>query len=47
MLLLANNNFIWINIYGLIFIAIIMITHIIFVIKYKNGFINKYNNKTI
>lgn len=47
MLLLANNNFIWINIYGLIFIAIIMIPHIIFVIKYKNGFINKYNNKTI
>ncbi len=47
MLLLANNNFIWINIYGLLFIAIIMIPNIIFAIKCKDGFINKYNNKTI
>ena len=47
MLLLANNNFIWINIYGLLFIAIIMIPNIIFAIKCKDGFINKYDNKTI
>ena len=35
------------NIYGLIFIAIIMIPNIIYAIKCKDGFINKWSNKTI
>lgn len=35
----------WFNVYGLIFIAIIMIPNIIFLIKCKDGFDNKRNNK--
>ena len=35
------------NIFGLIFIAIIMIPNIIYAIKCKDGFINKWSNKTI
>ena len=35
------------NIFGLIFIAIIMIPNIIYAIKCKDGFINKGSNKTI
>ena len=37
----------WFNIFGLIFIAIIMIPNIIYAIKCKDGFINKWSNKTI
>ena len=37
----------WFNIYGLIFIVIIMIPNIVFVLKCKEGFVNKYNNKFI
>ena len=35
------------NIFGHIFIAIIMIPNIIYAIKCKDGFINKWSNKTI
>ena len=35
----------WFNAYGLIFIAVIMIPNIIFAIKCKDGFENKFNNK--
>ena len=35
------------NIFGLIFIVIIMIPNIIYAIKCKDGFINKWSNKTI
>ena len=35
------------NIFGLIFIAIIMIPNIIYAIKCKDGFINKWSNKTV
>ena len=35
----------WFNAYGLIFIAVIMIPNIIFAIKCKDGFENKWNNK--
>lgn len=35
------------NIYGFIFVAIIMIPNIIFAIKCKDGFENKWNNKFI
>ncbi len=37
----------WFNIYGLIFIVIIMIPNIIFALRYKDGFVNKYNNKYV
>ena len=35
------------NIYGLIFVAVIMIPNIIFAIKCKDGFKNKWNNKLV
>ena len=37
----------WINIFGLVFIAIIMIPNIVFAIKCKDGFENKWNNKSV
>ena len=37
----------WFNFYGLIFIAVIMIPNIIFAMKHKNGFVNKYKNKAV
>ena len=37
----------WFNIYGLIFIVIIMIPNIIFAVKCKDDFVNKYNNKFV
>lgn len=37
----------WLNIYGLIFIVVIMIPNIVFAIKCKNGFDNKYKNKAV
>ncbi|MCI6042338.1 hypothetical protein MR857_03060 [bacterium] len=37
----------WINIYGLIFIVVIMIPNIIFAIKCKDGFANKWKNKFV
>ena len=37
----------WFNYYGLIIIAIIMIPNIIFAIKHKDGFVNKYKNRAV
>lgn len=37
----------WFNWYGLIFIAAIMIPNVIFAVKCKDGFVNKWNNKTV
>lgn len=37
----------WFNVFGLIFIIIIMIPNIIFAIKCKDGFQNKWNNKIV
>ena len=37
----------WFNIFGLIFMAVIMIPNIIFAIKCKDGFVNKWNNKAV
>ena len=37
----------WFNIFGLIFIIIIMIPNIVFAIKCKDGFENKWNNKAV
>lgn len=37
----------WFNVFGLIFIIIIMIPNIIFAIKCKDGFQNNWNNKIV
>lgn len=37
----------WFNWYGLIFIAVIMIPNVIFAVKCKDDFVNKWNNKTV
>ncbi len=37
----------WINIFGVIFIVIIMIPNIIYALKNKGGFKNKWNNKLV
>lgn len=37
----------WINIFGVIFIVIIMIPNIIYALKIKDGFENKWNNKLV
>lgn len=37
----------WLNLYGLVFIAAIMIPNILYAIKCKDGFINKWNNKLV
>ena len=37
----------WFNVCGLIFIVVIMIPNIVFAIKCKNGFENKWNNKLV
>ena len=37
----------WISIYGLAIIAIIMVPNIIYAVKCKDGFINKWNNKIV
>lgn len=37
----------WFNVFGLVFIAVVMIPNIIFAIKCKGGFEHKWNNKVI
>ena len=37
----------WFNIFGLIFIVFIMIPNIIYAIKCKDGFANKWQNRTV
>ena len=37
----------WLNIFGFVFVCIIMIPNIIFAIKCKEGFENKWNNKFV
>lgn len=37
----------WLNVFGLVFVAVIMIPNIIFAIKCKDGFENKWNNKLV
>ena len=37
----------WLNIFGMIFMVIIMIPNIIYAIKCKDGFENKWNNKFV
>ncbi len=37
----------WFNVFGLLFIAVVMIPNIIFAIKCKDGFLNKWENKYV
>lgn len=37
----------WFNVFGLIFVAVIMIPNIVFAIKCKDGFENKWKNKFV
>ena len=37
------DNMEWFNVFGLIFIAVIMIPNVVFAIKCKDGFDNKWN----
>ena len=37
----------WLNPFGLILIIVIMIPNIVFAIKCKDGFVNKWNNKYV
>lgn len=37
----------WFNIYGLCFVAVIMIPNIVFAVRCKEGFENKWNNKAV
>ena len=37
----------WFNLFGLVFITIIMIPNIVFAIRCKDGFANNYGNKTV
>ena len=37
----------WFNIYGLIFVAVILIPNIVFAMKCKDGFDNKYQNRLV
>ena len=37
----------WFNVFGLIFMVLILIPNIIFAIKCKDGFDNKWNNKYV
>ena len=41
------DNMEWFNVFGLIFIAVIMIPNVVFAIKCKGGFENKWNNKYV
>ena len=37
----------WFNLFGLVFITVIMIPNIVFAIRCKDGFANNYKNKTV
>ena len=43
----GENMMEWINILGAVFIAVIMVPNIIFTLKCKDGFENKWNNKGV
>lgn len=37
----------WLNVFGLVMVAVIMIPNILFAMKCKDGFVNKWNNKLV
>lgn len=42
-----NKYMTWFNIYGLVFVTVILIPNIVFAATHKDGFENKYQNKTV
>lgn len=38
---------VWFNVFGFVFMAVIMIPNIVFAIKCRDGFENNWNNKTV
>lgn len=37
----------WLNVFGLVMVAVIMIPNVLFAMKCKDGFVNKWNNKFV
>lgn len=37
----------WLNVFGLVMVAVIMIPNILFAMKCKDGLVNKWNNKSV
>ena len=37
----------WLNVFGLVMVAVIMIPNSLFAMKCKDGFVNKWNNKSV
>ena len=37
----------WMNVFGLVMVAVIMIPNILFAMKCKDGFVNKWNSKSV
>ena len=37
----------WLNVFGLVMVAVIMIPNILFAMKCKDGFVNKWNNNSV
>lgn len=37
----------WLNVFGLVMVAVIMIPNILFTMKCKDGFVNKWNSKSV
>ena len=37
----------WLNVFGLVMVAVIMIPNILFAMKCKDGFVNTWNNKSV
>ena len=37
----------WLNVFGLVMVAVIMIPNVLFAMKCKDGFVNKWNNKSV
>ena len=41
------DNMEWLNVFGLVMVAVIMIPNMLFAMKCKDGFVNKWNNKSV
>ena len=37
----------WFNVFGLVFISVIMLPNIVFAVRCKDGFVNRWNNKVL
>ena len=37
----------WLNVFGLVMVTVIMIPNILFAMKRKDGFVNKWNNRSV